>query len=305
MNIYNPGPLAEDPLVTRANIMFGMVLLVAAGLFWKSLASLVAYSLNNESCSHIVLIPFVSAYLLFVERKRIFETVQRSVAAGIGFIAIGVFFYWLGATNPFSLQANGPLSISALAFVIVCLGGFLASYGFSATRAALFPLLFLLLIVPIPDAALAWIIHLLQQGSTDLTCVLFKMVGVPYLRQGFVLALPSVTIEVAAECSGIRSSIALFITCLLVAHLYLRTPWKILVFLLLVFPLTVVKNAVRIVTLTLLSIYVDPGFLHGRLHHQGGIVFFLMSLLLLLPVFLALERSEPKSAARTVGHPAG
>lgn len=294
----------RSPFV-RAHLIFALFLLAAVGLFWKSLTMLITYSLNNESCSHIVLIPFVTAYLLFLERKRIFAFVRPSVLAGLSLVLVGVFFYWMGNSNPFSLSGNGPLSITAFAFVLVCIGGFVSLYGLSATRAALFPLLFLLLIVPLPDAALAWTIHVLQQGSTYLTCLLFKLFGVPFLRQGFVIALPSVTIEVAAECSGIRSSIALFITSLLVAHLYLRTPWKILVFLLLVFPLTVIKNAIRIVTLTLLSIHVDPSFLHGRLHHQGGIVFFLISLVLLLPVFLALEKSERRPTELKVEHSVG
>jgi len=90
------------------------------------------------------------------------------------------------------------------------------------------------------------------------------------------------------------------ITCLLAAHLYLRTPWKIAVFILLVIPLSIVKNGIRIVTLTLLSLYVDPRFLTGSLHRDGGFVFFLLALLLLFPIFLVLERSEnrigPKEA---------
>lgn len=101
---------------------------------------------------------------------------------------------------------------------------------------AAFPLLFLLLLVPLPNRALDWTIHLLQEGSTYVAHFLFNAVGVPVLRQGFILTLPGVVIEVANECSGIRSSIALFITCLLAAHLYLRSPWKILVLCLLVFP---------------------------------------------------------------------
>jgi exosortase len=146
--------------------------------------------------------------------------------------------------------------------------------------------------VPLPDRVLGWVVHLLQQGSTEVTYLLFNMVGVPVLRQGYVLSVPTVTIQVAAECSGIRSSIALFITCLLAAQLYLRTPWKIGLFLLLVFPLALIKNGVRIVTLTLLSVYVDPSFLHGNLHRDGGFVFFVLALLLLFPVFVFLERSE-------------
>ena len=294
MTLQIPLPNTDKRLVARFHVIFVIFMLASIGLFWKSLTALVSYSLNNESCSHIILIPFVTGYLLFLGRKRIFQFVRPSIPLGIGLISVGVFLNWVGASNAFSLSGNGSLSMVAIAFVFVCIGGFVALYGLSATHAALFPLLFLLLIVPLPDGALGWTIHALQQGSTDLTCLLFRLVGMPYLRQGFVITLPSVTIEVAEECSGIRSSIALFITCLLVAHFYLRTPWKILVFMLFVFPLTVVKNAIRIATLTLLSIYVNPGFLHGRLHREGGLVFFLIGLLLLFPIFLVLEKSERK-----------
>ena len=282
----------NNRLVTKAHLAFGMFLFLSTILCWRTLGALIAYSLHHESASHIILIPLVSAYLLFTERRMIFTSVRPSVAVGMAMIIIGATFYWTVNRGVLLLQQDESLSAATLAIVLVWTGGFLASYGRTTTRAAAFPLLFLILMVPLPDRVLDWTIHLLQQGSTEVACLLFNAVGVPVLRQGFVLSVPSVTIEVAAECSGIRSSIALLITCLLAAHLYLRTPWKIAVFILLVFPLSVIKNGVRIVTLTLLSIYVDPGFLYGSLHRKGGYVFFILALLLLFPIFLALERSE-------------
>ena len=265
---------------------------LSAIVFWRTLGALIAYSVHNESGSHIILIPFVSAYLLFTERQRVFTSVRPSPAAGIPVILLGAALYWTANRGMLLLHQNESLPAAMLAIVLIWIGGFLSSYGIVATRAAAFPLLFLILAVPLPDRALAWTVHLLQQGSTEVAYLLFNAVGVPVMRQGFLLSVPSVTIEVAAECSGIRSSIALLITCLVAAHLYLRTPWKIVLFILLVFPLAIIKNGVRIVTLTLLSVYVDPSFLHGNLHRDGGYVFFLLALLLLFPVFLALERSE-------------
>ena len=67
-----------------------------------------------------------------------------------------------------------------------------------------------------------------------------------------------------------------------------------LIFVLLVFPLAIVKNGIRITTLTLLSVYVDPGFLTGRLHHEGGFVFFFLALAILAPVLIILQKSEGK-----------
>ncbi len=149
--------------------------------------------------------------------------------------------------------------------------------------------------VPLPDVVLDRAIYALQEGSTEIAYLIFQAVGTPVLRHGFLLSLPGVAIEVAKECSSIRSSIALFITCLLAAHLYLRTGWKMLLLVLLSFPLSLIKNGIRIATLTLLSIYVDPGFLTGRLHHEGGFVFFLLAMLILWPVFSWLKNSEKPS----------
>jgi len=115
------------------------------------------------------------------------------------------------------------------------------------------------------------------------------------LREGFVFHLAHVSIEVARECSGIRSSLALLILAILVAHFYLDTFWKQVILVIAGLFVMILKNGVRIVTLTLLASYVDPGFLYGRLHREGGVVFFLLGLLLLAPLLWFLQRTERKT----------
>jgi exosortase len=114
------------------------------------------------------------------------------------------------------------------------------------------------------------------------------------LREGFVFHLARVDIEVAKECSGIRSSMALLILALLATHFTLKSFWKKALFLACGLFMMILKNGIRIATLTLLAMYIDPGFLYGRLHHQGGVVFFLIGVVLLLPVLFFLQRSETK-----------
>ncbi len=147
--------------------------------------------------------------------------------------------------------------------------------------------------VPIPNFLLNRIIFLLQEGSAWITGALFDLVGVPALREGLVFHLAKVNIEVAKECSGIRSSMALFILSLLITHFQLRSFWNKIVFIIFGLFMMILKNGVRIATLTRLAVYVDPGFLFGRLHRQGGVVFFLLALLLLLPVLALLQHWEP------------
>ena len=178
------------------------------------------------------------------------------------------------------------------ALVLVWLSGFALFFGREALKNGRFPLLFLFLTIPFPVVLLNHSIYLLQKGSADITEMIFDLVGVPALREGFVFHLAHFNIEVATECSGIRSSLALLILALVAGHLFLRTLWKQVVFVIAGLLIMVVKNGVRIATLTILAEYVDPGFLYGRLHHEGGVVFFLLGLLLLLPVLWLLQRGE-------------
>jgi exosortase len=259
---------------------------------------LVEYSLRDESSSHIILIPLVAFFLLYLERRRIFSTIQTSTGLGLGLALGGAILYCFAAWGPIPQNGNWPLSLETLSVVLLWVGGFVLCYGVEALRAGSFPVLFLLLMVPLPDVVLNRAIAALQEGSTEIAYLIFQAVGTPVSRNGFLLSVPGVTIEVAKECSSIRSSIALLVTCLLAAHLYLRTAWKFVVLVVLGLLLSIVKNGIRIVTLTLLSVYVDPGFLTGRLHHQGGFVFFLIALLLLWPVFIWLEKSDNPASER-------
>jgi len=275
------------------------VLVVASVLVcWKSLTVLMKYGWSHESSSQILAIPIITLFLIWLDRRRIFATTGFSIIFGTAAIVSGGILFWVADQESLRLRGNEDLCLSALSIAIIWTGGFLLCYGPRAVRAAAFPLLFLLLMVPIPDPILDWVIYLLQQGSTEITYVIFRSLGVPVLRQGFLLSVPGVTIEVAKECSSIRSSMALLITCLLAARLYLRTWWKALLLVLLSLPLSVVKNGIRIATLTLLSVYVNPDFLRGDLHRDGGFVFFFLALLILWPVFVALEKSERPPISR-------
>ena len=176
--------------------------------------------------------------------------------------------------------------------MLLWISGFVLFFGRAALKNGRFPLFFLFLTIPLPDVLLNHAIYLLQKGSADIAEMIFNLVGVPALREGFVFHLAHVNIEVAKECSGIRSSMALLILALVVGHLLLHSLWKQIVFVIAGLLIMVVKNGVRIATLTILAQYVDPGFLYGRLHHDGGVVFFLLGLVLLLPVLWLLKRSE-------------
>jgi exosortase len=190
------------------------------------------------------------------------------------------------------------LSAFMLALVLFWIADFILVFGRGAARAARFSLLLLLLAVPLPDFFLAPAVYFLQRGSAELVAALFDLTGVPFLRQGFIFELGRFTIEIARECSGIRSSMAVLVIALLAAHFYLRSFWKQTLFLLCSLFIMIVKNGLRIATLTVLALYRDPSFLFGRLHNDGGVVFFLLGLILLVPILWILGRSEATGGKR-------
>lgn len=274
-------------------------LICACALFWKPLQELVHYSLQNDNASHTILIPFLAAFVLYLERAQVFsKTSQNDWKLCLVFVFFSATFAFAGLFAFINVTPIDALALKIAALVFLWIAGVALVFGRSALRNGRFAFLFLFLTIPLPNFLLNRFIYILQKGAADLSAVLFDLTGVPYLREGFVFHLPSISIEVARECSGIRSSIALFILALLIVHFCLRTFWKQALFVAFGLAMMILKNGVRIVTLTLLSIHVNPGFLFGKLHHEGGIVFFLAGLALLLPVLWLLQRSETRGGMK-------
>ena len=164
--------------------------------------------------------------------------------------------------------------------------------GSGGLRAACFPLLFLFFTIPIPEGILKPIVRFLQAGSAEAAYWMLRAVGVPLFRDGFLFTLPGLTVEVAEQCSGIRSGISLLLVSILAGHIFLKSGWRRLALAAAVVPITIAKNGLRIVTLSLFGAYVDRQVLSGPLHRAGGIPFFLVALVLLAVVLWALRRGD-------------
>jgi exosortase len=292
---------STNTAVTKRWLLFAGWIVLSSLLFTGPLVAFVRTSLSNDDGSYLVLIPFISAWVLFVERHKIFLDLSYDKVFGGSFLFLAICATLAsrlaGGAASLGLQLSGYI----LSLVLFWVAGFALLFGKAASKAGIFPLLFLFLMVPLPNFLLDRVIYLLQAGSAWITGAFFDLLGVPALREGFVFHLARVNIEVAKECSGIRSSIALLILALLVAHFRLRSFWKKVLFLVCGLFMMILKNGIRIVSLTLLAIHVDPSFLYGKLHHQGGIVFFLISLLLLAPLLWLLQRGEVSPARDTHG----
>jgi exosortase len=278
--------------------------LASAIIYWNAISALVVLILSDERYTYIAAIPFISLVIICFERRRIFIMAQPCPMAGAPLTLIGSVIFVAASTQPLSFDG---LSFSVLAVVLTWMGAFLCCYGARPFRDACFPLLFLLWIVPLPIFFMDKVIMVLQARSADVSYVLFRLAGVPVLKHGLGLSLPGVDIEIAPQCSGIRSAFSLFISGMVTTHLLLSSPGKKLWLMLCILPALILKNAIRIVSISLLGIYLDRRFLFGNLHRYGGIPFSLVGVAILAPVVWLLWRSErssgcnAKSSLRSVG----
>jgi exosortase len=286
----------------RRDYEFMLTLAASFATFWSPLLNLARLSRTEEEASHILLIPLICFYLIYKHREKVFATSHPrssifSIAVVLGGFSIAVLGWHFGK----GFSNNDALALTIPGIILVWWGAFIACYGYASFRAALFPMLFLMLMIPIPTVVVHHAIDFLQRGSADLAEILFNWSGAPVDRHDiYFFDVGSISIEVAKTCSGIHSSLALFIMSLLIGNFALHSAWARTITCLLSVPIAIFKNAVRIVSLTLLSVYVEPSFLTGRLHHDGGMVFFVLGLFTLGGCVKLLRLAEkPKQTAPT------
>jgi exosortase C (VPDSG-CTERM-specific) len=277
------------PLRTGA---FAGWIAVATIAFIQPLTRLMLYAAPNPLLSYIPLVPAVAAFLLYSRRTRLTTAYRGSIAGAVvvGVIGAAALAAAIGLSG--RLSVNDDLALTTLAYVsLVAAGGFLF-LGSKWMASAAFPIGFLLFMIPLPDAVVHSIESASVLGSADVSAWLFRMTGTPLLRDGTILVLPGIVLEVARECSGIHSSWVLFITSLVASHVFLDSPWRRLILIAFVIPLAILRNSFRILVIGLLCVHVGPHMIESYIHRQGGPIFFALSLGPLWLLLVLLRRRE-------------
>ena len=292
-------------------LAFAFLGAVSIVFWWHSLVLTLGLALANNAYTHILLILPLSAALIYLDSKhrdskygdskalRIDPQPSPRIGAALLVLAllIGGYARWGMAATVGDVR----LSLGMFALVTWWIAAVLFCFGARTFQSFLFPLCFLFLVVPIPEFALNWIVEFLQQQSAVSARIMFRAVGVPVTQDGIMLSIPGLDIEVARECSSIRSSLMLVVTTMVLAHLFLRSWWRKALLVVAAIPLSVAKNGFRIFTIVELATRVDPGFLSGKLHHNGGIVFLGIGVFAVVVLLWILRRTEFRMQLR---HPA-
>lgn len=273
-------------------VSFSILAAISLLVWWSPLLSTLALALRDSQYTHILLVLPISVSLIYVEWKSS-ESPHES-RARLGFVllvtaAVATAIVRLQITL---LRVDEQLSLNMLALVVWWIGSFIVSFGTRFFQRAMFPLFFLFWMVPVPEFVLNPIVRLLQEGSAASARLLLAAAGVPVIQVGTQIAIPGLTIDVAPECSSIRSSLMLVVTTMVLAQMLLRPVWRKALVIAVAIPLSVAKNGLRIFVLAILTTRVDRSFITGKLHHEGGILYFLIALATIFLIIYVARRSD-------------
>ncbi len=288
----------------RALVWFGAAGILLTLGFARPLFDLIRFALDDSLFSHVLLIPFVFVYLIRAERARLprdFDGPRRGAAWPLvgGVLLLAAYWgFWRGASP---LPMTDYLAIMTSAYLILQVSLAWACFGTAVIRSCAFPITFLVFMIPWPTIMINAVETGLQYASTEVAAGLLSLTGTPFLRDGRVFELPGITIQVAQECSGVRSSYVLLITSVLAAHLMLRTRWKRWALTLFVLPLGILRNGFRVLTISLLCAHVSPEMIDSPIHHSGGPLFFALSLIPFFLLLVWLRKSEASTSTSGLG----
>lgn len=277
--------------------IFSAFCLAAVLIWWNVLSSTLRLALRSDAYTHILLIVPLSAVLIALRLRDAGGDARPNLRAGAALIVLAALIGITGLRweQGDTVSVGIRWTIEMLALVVWWMGSFVLCFGTRLARHCAFPLLFLLWLVPMPELVLQSLIAFLQHGTAWMTREMFAAVGVPVTGGGTIVTVPGLSIEVAEECSSIRSSMILIVMATLMACLMLRSYWGRLVVILVAVPLAVAKNALRVFTLQGIGAYVDPAVLNSPLHRQGGVLFLIIALAALFGVICLLRRLEGRN----------
>ena len=165
--ISNKKPIHTIDYFNKRNIFFISLSVIALLMIYSPLKDILWSSVNKDYYSHIILIPIVSGGLIYWRRKKIFTKLEYSYRSGITLLAIGGALYFIAGAQEYQLNKNDYSSLITFSGIIFWTGGVVLLYGAKAFRAAAFPILFLVFMIPIPSALMDRTIFLLQAGSAE------------------------------------------------------------------------------------------------------------------------------------------
>jgi len=269
-----------------------IVLLVLVGwLYFSILGRLAQQWTHDPNFSHGFFVPAFSLFVLWQERGRLSALPVKPSWTGLPIVLLALCVLVLG-------NLGAELFLSRTSLLVLMAGLVIFFLGWQYFRAVLFPWAFLLLMIPIPSILFNQITFPLQLLASKVASDVLPLAGVPVLREGNVIGLPLMQLEVAEACSGIRSLLSLATLTIIYGYLMESRIWIRVLLAIASVPIAVAANSFRIVGTGLLVQYWDPEKAEGFFHLFSGWLIFVMSLAMLFALHKLLRTIFVKDAAQ-------
>lgn len=252
-------------------------------LYFDVMRRLILQWVNDPNFSHGFFVPLFSAYVLWQRRNQLRKLEVRPSWLGLVVMAVALATLVVGVLG-------AELFLSRASLVLLLAGVVIQLLGWNWLAAIIFPWAFLFLMIPIPAILFNQIAFPLQLLAARTATALLSLLGVPVLREGNVIQLAAMSLEVVDACSGIRSLISLLTLALIYGYL-LEPKWLNRTLLALAaIPIAVLANAVRVMGTGLLGQYWSPDKAQGFFHEFSGWVIFVLSLGMLFLFHTLLQK---------------
>jgi exosortase len=259
----------------------GILAALSLWIYGSILAHLFGQWRSDPNFSHGFFVPLFSGFVIWQERKALARLTPRPAWSGLAVLFSGLAVLIVG-------QMGAELFLSRFSLLLVLAGLVILFFGWNIFRAVLFPWAFLVLMIPIPVILFNKITFPLQLLASKVAATTLPLFGVPVLREGNVINLPSIALEVAEACSGIRSLMTLVALAIIYGYLIEKRQWIRWVLVFASLPIAVAANSVRIIGTGLLVQYWDPDKAEGFFHLFEGWLIFVLSLCMLVGVHALL-----------------
>jgi exosortase len=281
---------------TFASICWYLLLLILC--YAPILHRLILQWSTDDDMGHGFFVPVVAGYIMWQSRERLQSAELKCSPVGFVFLVLGALLSIAGTLG-------AELFTSRVAFLFSVFGCVLYLGGWAAARILAFPLFLLLFMVPIPAIIYNRITFPLQLLASQVAETVLAMCGIPVLREGNVLELPSQKLSVVEACSGIRSLLSLSFLSLIYAYFFDNKVWMRWALLLLTIPIAITANASR-VTLTGILSEINPDYASGVYHSLSGWVVFSVAFAMLFVTHRFIDKvyrlaTAPAAAERGAG----
>ena len=274
---------ASTPAPPLPTAWQAVILLCLIGfLYYAVIGKLVHDWWMDPNFSHGFFVPLFSGFLIWTQREQLAKVPRRPAWSGFAVILAALILLILGNLG-IDLFLTRVSLVGLLAGLVIFFG------GWAVFRAVFFAWAFLILMIPIPAIVLNQVTFPLQLLASRLASEILPVFSVPVLREGNVIQLPAMRLEVAEACSGIRSLLSLTTLALIYGYFLDPKIWRRILLALAAVPIAVVANAMRVVGTGVAVQYWDADKALGFFHEFSGWVIFVVLLFLLFAVHGAIR----------------